>query len=554
MLSIAAVMFALEDSGDRRRRLWRPDRPRRVALAALVAALAAPAVASATTYYVAPGGSDLAAGTSPAAAWGSLGKIGSAALAPGDQVLLLRGGTWSGGVTLTRGGTPAAPITVGSFGSGPMPLIAGGGCITLSGAYQVVTGLEIRNCTKWGIRLTGNHATVDGNLIGNNVSGVEVDNASSQNRIIRNQLIDNNRLAANPGSGAFGVLLNGSDNYVAANLIRGSDTASPVYGRDGSAVEVYRGRRNLITQNLAIDNLTFSELGNAESADNTYSHNIVRSSLQTANFIVTRGSGNTYGPVRNTRVVNNTVYLTGSQAEGFICQNCGTDILFLRNNIISAPHKAGYASGPVDEDYDLFVGAGIRQFSAGPHSFVGDPKWANVGAADFRLQPDSPAIDRGQDLGPQVDFAGNKVPYGSAPDLGALEQAPPPAAARPGLVARIAVPRAMRRSLLIARGLAGVGSANLPSRFRIFLGFSPRDARRLRMSGRKRHGMIVIGVKTANIAGSRTQAVRITLSRAVARRLRQAAHITVTLRLQVEVTTSDGQATLVRRSVRLLTN
>ncbi len=151
-----------------------------------------------------------------------------------------------------------------------------------------------------------------------------------------------------------------------------------------------------------------------------------------------------------------------------------------------------------------------------------------------------------------VDFAGNKVPYGGAPDLGAFEQAPPPAAARPGLVARIAVPRTMRRSLLIARGLAGAGSANLPSRFQIFLGFSPGDARRLRMSGRKRHGMIVISVKTANIAGPPTQAVRITLSRVAARRLRRAAHIPVTLRLQVEVTTSDGQATLVRRSIRLL--
>ena len=197
--------------------------------------MAAPVAASAVTYYVAPGGSDSAAGTSPATAWGSLGKIGSAALAPGDQVLLSRGGTWSGGLTLSRSGTPAAPITLGAFGSGAPPLIAGGACISLTGAYHVVTGLAIRNCTKWGVRLAGNHATVDGNLISNNVTGVEVDSTSSQNRITRNQLVDNNRLAANPGSGAFGVLLNGSDNVVAANVIRGSDTPSPVYGRDGSA-------------------------------------------------------------------------------------------------------------------------------------------------------------------------------------------------------------------------------------------------------------------------------------------------------------------------------
>ena len=556
VLSLSGVTLALGDSGDRRGPLRRGARPRWAALAALVAALTAPAGASATAYYVAPGGSDSAAGTSPSAAWGSLGKIGSAAsLAPGDQVLLSRGGTWSGSVNLSRSGTAAAPITIGAFGSGAMPVIAGGGCITLSGAYQVVTGLEIRSCTRWGIRLAGNHTTVDGNVVSNNVVGVEVDNASSQNRIIHNQLIDNNRLAANPGSGAFGVLLNGSDNYVAANLIRGSDTASPVYGRDGSAVEVYRGQRNLITRNLAIDNLTFSELGNSESADNTYSYNIVRSSLQAANFIVTRGSGNTYGPVHNTRVFNNTVSFTGSQAEGFICQNCGTDILFLRNNIISAPHKVGYAAGPVDEDYDLFLGGGIRQFTAGPHSFVGDPKWVSVGAADFRLQPGSPAIDRGQDLGPQVDFAGTKVPYGSAPDLGALEYAPvenAPPPPLPRLVAGIAVPRTLRRSRLIALGLVGACSANLPARFRIFVGFSPRDARRLRIPGRRRNGMVVISAKAVNATGGRAQAVRITLSRAAATRLRRAAHIPVTLRLQVEVTTGDGRATRVRRSIRLL--
>lgn len=516
-------------------------------MAALAAALTAPVGAQAATYYVAPGGSDSAGGTNPATAWASLGKIASAALAPGDQVLLSRGGTWSGGLTLSRSGSPNAPITLGAFGAGSPPLIAGGACINLTGAYQVVTGLAIRNCTKWGVRLAGNHGTVDGNAISNNVTGVEVDSSSSQNRITHNQLVDNNRLAPDPGSGAFGVLLNGSDNYVAANVIRGSDTPSPVYGRDGSAVEVYRGQRNVITQNLAIDNLTFSELGNSESVDNTFSYNIVQSALPTSSFIITRGSGNSYGPVRNTRVLNNTVFFTGSQAEGFICQNCGKDILFLRNNIIAAPHKAGYVSGSVDEDYDLFVGAGIRQFPVGPHSFVGDPKWAAAGAGDFRLQPGSPAIDRGQNLGAQVDFAGAGAPYGAAPDLGALEVSPP----RPGLVAGFAVPRTLRRARLLGRGLAVACSASEPARFTILMGFSPRDAKRLGMPGRTRGGIVVIRGRTINV-GAGTCALRITLTPALARRLRRAAHRPAVLRLQVEVTTGDGRATQLRRSVRLL--
>ena len=114
------------------------------------------------------------------------------------------------------------------------------------------------------------------------------------------------------------------------------------------------------------------------------------------------------------------------------------------------------------------------------------PRITFAAAGDFQLQPGSPAINRGQSLGPQVDFAGTKVPYGAAPDLGALE--------------------------------------------------------------------VVIGGKVVNALGTGAQAVRITLAGAVARRLRRAAHIPVTLRLEVEVTTADGRATRVRRSIRLLAN
>jgi hypothetical protein len=64
--------------------------------------------------------------------------------------------------------------------------------------------------------------------------------------------------------------------------------------------------------------------------------------------------------------------------------------------------------------------------------------------------------------------------------------------------------------------------------------------------------MIVIGGKTLNATGGRAKAVRITLPPAAARRLRRAARIPVTLRLQVEVNTSDGRSTRVRRTIRLL--
>jgi len=41
--------------------------------------------------------------------------------------------------------------------------------------------------------------------------------------------------------------------------------------------------------------------------------------------------------------------------------------------------------------------------------------------SDFRLRPTSPAIDKGINIGLKRDYAGNKVPSGNMPDIGAFE-------------------------------------------------------------------------------------------------------------------------------------
>jgi Calcineurin-like phosphoesterase len=398
---------------------------------------AAPSPISGTgiSYYVdSAAGNDSNNGTSPNSAWRTLGKAGTAPLTAGDQLLFKRGGTWSGTLTVSKVGTPEKPIVVGAYGSGALPMV----CLSITGSRIIVTQLHANNCSWAGIRLATNATfnRIDTNLITGNVAGVHVNSGSSDNTIVGNTIRDNNRMSVltqggDDDSGAFGVLLNGDRNEVMNNLISGSDTFSYDYGRDGGAVEIYGGQGNHVHHNMAIDNDAFTELGNSRSRDNTFAYNVVRSSLAQSIFVVTRGGNSGYGPVANTRLLNNSVFLTGSSSQGFVCHaGCNTSVLHMRNNIIHAVMKAGYADGAIDEDYGVYSGGQV-QFSRGPNSVVTNPMFANPAAGDLHLTAASPAVDTAVNAGYSVDLDGAHVPHDGngdgviAPDRGAYEKAAP---------------------------------------------------------------------------------------------------------------------------------
>ncbi len=392
--------------------------------------------ATAARYYVdSAAGSDTNPGTSPDAPWRSLGRVNVAALSPGQSLLFKRGGSWSGALRPRGSGSNQQPVVVGAYGSGAAPVIRGSStCVSVSGSYVVVRDLEVRSCRWAGIAVSGTGSTIRDNLVTDTAAGIYVKSGAHGNKVLNNRLVGNNRmsvLTASPSdddSGAFGVLLRGDGNEIAYNTIRGSDAFSYDYGRDGAAVEIYGGVGNHVHHNTALDNDVFSELGGSRSADNVFAYNLVRSSLATSSFLVTRGAGSSYGPVLRTKLYNNTVLLTGVSSQGFVCHaGCGPGILTMRNNVIQAVAKVGYADARFDEDHGLYSG-GRRQFVLGPRSVVAAPHFIDPAAGNLRLAAASPGLDRGVRLSYARDLDGRSVPVDgnrdgvAVTDLGAYER------------------------------------------------------------------------------------------------------------------------------------
>src|SRR3989454_11684936 len=294
-------------------------------------------------------GSDANSGASEAAAWRSLDRASDFTIPPGARLLFRRGGAWAGTLKIEESGAGGLPVVIGSYGSGPLPVIQGANdCIALFGSGIIVAQMQMQDCWS-GVRIPAGASSnrVQDSVLAGNVAGVLVSEGASDNAIIGNTFQNNNKMSVNtPGgyddSGAFGVLLNGDRNEVAYNQIFGSDAFSYDYGRDGAAVEIYKGQGNSIHHNTAVDKHAFRELRDPRTPHNSVAYNLVLSSLADSTFLVTRGGADGHGPVANTQVFNNTVVMTGPASEGFVCHGgCNASVLTMRNNVIQAVVKAG---------------------------------------------------------------------------------------------------------------------------------------------------------------------------------------------------------------------
>jgi hypothetical protein len=95
-------------------------------------------------------------------------------------------------------------------------------------------------------------------------------------------------------------------------------------------------------------------------------------------------------------------------------------------NVVSL--NAGPANAPGGDEHDLASLQAATALEAhglyGDPQFTVDPKTIDSDPSGFLPKPSSPAVDHGTAAGFTSDFAGNPIPKGAAPDIGAFERQP----------------------------------------------------------------------------------------------------------------------------------
>ena len=417
---------------------------------------------SGTVYYVDCSGSDNNNGTSTNRAVRTLGRASGLALAPGDQLLLKRGCSWSGGQRLNAGwnGTSSKPITIGTYGSGAKPRIVDGlnQGVKVTGSHMVIQDIHVtfnvsatktlNGCTQpfgdyYGVNFTegANNVRLTGSLLEKANAGVHISAASHHITVQGNVFQKNNVMnvfGGNPSAdlGAWGVLLRSDNNVVSHNQF----TDNKAVCKNGAgrihsnSVEIFEGTRNYIHHNRSNDRV-FSELGGSSSqkaADNRFEFNLHQSGMVDARFITTRGGGSGWGPVYRTVVEHNTVNLTGSGSVAISCgEGCNSNILRLRGNILIGADKPLFADANFDEADNVYwhpggetriqIASSNKLYSPGTAvlngSIVANPQ---LGSGQ-KPGSSSPAVNRADSSAPWAgsDLAGNG-PNGTR-DSGAFE-------------------------------------------------------------------------------------------------------------------------------------
>ncbi len=409
--------------------------------------------AYAATYYVSPLGDDTKAGTSPDAAWRTLGKVNNTRLRPGDSVLLQAGANFAGPLVPWGAGSAKAPVRIASYGQGRATVSSVSNNILF---LHDVSWLTIEN-----LHLTANDAdmhvvvsdpsttssnvTIRGNLIDHTGAfGINSPSLTDHDWTIQGNTVTD--------TGETGITFRGSDFKVIGNVVvrtgrHPSEAAHGIYAK---------GPRAQVIGNV-IDTFDSSGISIRYQDSVARGNLIVRGLIGISYFqdkAVTTGGISTIAYNRIADVSTAGIFLDGSTLEGFVVANntirtsAGNGLnlhrvksLTLVNNIVTGTFD-DYAAllrrpvGAYVEHHNLWFPGTDLLWQGVARSLDAYRKASGQGAGDVSADPKlgrtlaplrgSPVLDAGvvqRGLGYRRACDGKAFSYcGRAPDIGAIER------------------------------------------------------------------------------------------------------------------------------------
>lgn len=197
------------------------------------------------------------------------------------------------------------------------------------------------------------------------------------------------------------------DNAFVGIYVEKSDSNSVIYNivHDHTASHVSLAGHSIVVS--MSDN-------NASSVDDNLVYNNTIYNSRKGLFIYGLAGG--AGTINNTLVKNNIIEASSVNDIDHDLNGRGTGTVYA-NNCLGAESISVNWEGSEKTTYDDWETA----YGGTTASAEADPLFVNAAGGDFRLPAGSPCIDAGTDVGLTEDYAGNTVPRGFTPDIGAYE-------------------------------------------------------------------------------------------------------------------------------------
>jgi hypothetical protein len=426
------------------------------------------------TYYIdSKAGNDDNNGVTKETPLKSLAKLKTLSLNPGDSVLFKRGSHFLGPLIIKNSGTKNRYITLTAYGDSVQPAPAFtnpvftsdnyGNCIRLKGSYIIVSHLYFYNTssvpkgylaksfiTVWEmgavyVDKTALHCIIANNEIKNCVVGIK--SYGPFTLIKGNYIHDCNRILEQWGWGPIGIWFGGDYQEACYNRIFNYWVEDPRIhwksgkggGADGGAFEIDDARYNKAYISIH-NNYTNDCQGFLEVTEHD-----VKSDPVYKNFEIHHNISDDYQQFialwdgAHCRINNNTIIrrkknandwgvfnIASDSSENEICNN----IIVTEKDIPIFNTGLGMQRRPksIIKNNLYYAASGVlRMGNEGPGEspVYGNPLFINYSksrsAKDYSLRENSPAIDKGLQLGYTKDFDNKIIPNGKKPDLGAFE-------------------------------------------------------------------------------------------------------------------------------------